>query len=388
MMRFRNLLIALLAFLLVVAGLQAQGDLFYPTTGERLAVEGIVEALSRGGELEAPTRKILNESLTRLAETETLRSRFEAVFRGIEARDPEVTAPHCRRVGAMAARLFELYAQGRGWDPVKIQDRSQVLYWAAIVHDGGKASIPSAILDKPGLLDGAERVQMEGHSRAGAELFQGGKSRVETVARNVAHHHHERWDGTGYPQKRAGKAIPFSARIVAVVDVYDSLTNRRSYKEAWPMEKVLAVMEGESGRLFDPDVLRFFLQNRSEIEGAAHRVSRPVKGQVEELRSLRRDLKKGLGGHRSIMEGIRVRARALLAIGWGTSMAKVHPLPKASRLVSRPKGEERPGLFHDLAMSKKVASRRAVKASSSRVSTLRVAKARTLAKQIRGMGRR
>jgi putative two-component system response regulator len=100
---------------------------------------------------------------------------------------------------------------------------------------------------------------MKTHARIGAQLLSGGTSQLMSTAEVIARAHHERWDGSGYPEGHAGAAIPLSARIVAVADFYDALTSDRPYRRAWPRAKVLAEIERSAGTHFDPDVVRVFL---------------------------------------------------------------------------------------------------------------------------------
>jgi putative two-component system response regulator len=99
---------------------------------------------------------------------------------------------------------------------------------------------------------------MKSHTRIGAELLAGGRSPLLRLAREIACSHHERWDGTGYPDGLAGEAIPLAARIVAVADVFDALTHARPYKRAWPIEMAVDEIRTQSGRHFDPAVLQAF----------------------------------------------------------------------------------------------------------------------------------
>ena len=126
---------------------------------------------------------------------------------------------------------------------------------AAPMHDIGKIGIPDYILLKPGRLDSAELQLMRQHPQIGAEILDRSSSTLIQLARSVALYHHERWDGSGYPAGISGEAIPIEARIVAVADVYDALTNKRPYKEAWSVEAAIAEIESQSGKHFDPQVV-------------------------------------------------------------------------------------------------------------------------------------
>jgi HD-GYP domain-containing protein (c-di-GMP phosphodiesterase class II) len=154
------------------------------------------------------------------------------------------------------------------------------LRFAAMLHDVGKVAIPDRILKKPGKLDDAEYRRIQTHTALGGRLFLDATTPYDAAARDVAVHHHERWDGKGYPGAFApealaalpvdiealpqaspvsGEAIPLFARIVAVADVYDALTSRRSYKEPWSDEQVAELLRKESGRHFDPEIVEIAL---------------------------------------------------------------------------------------------------------------------------------
>ena len=158
------------------------------------------------------------------------------------------TGEHPRRVGRNAAAI----AHELGWP----DDEVALLESAALLHDVGKIGIRDAVLLKPGKLSEREFEHMKAHTTIGARILSGGKSRLLRLAEEIALSHHERWDGEGYPLGLAGTEIPLSARIVAVADVLDALTHERPYKEAWPMAKALREIKSQSGRQFDPMVVR------------------------------------------------------------------------------------------------------------------------------------
>jgi putative two-component system response regulator len=123
---------------------------------------------------------------------------------------------------------------------------------AAPMHDIGKIGIPDYIMLKTNKLSEEEFAIMKRHPLIGAEILGEGNSTLMKLAYNVALYHHEKWDGSGYPHGLAGEAIPIEARIVAVADVFDALTSKRPYKEAWPFERALAHIKAASGTHFDP----------------------------------------------------------------------------------------------------------------------------------------
>jgi putative two-component system response regulator len=123
------------------------------------------------------------------------------------------------------------------------------------MHDVGKIGIPDKVLRKPGALTAEERRIMETHTTIGAELLSGSESPVLCKAKEIAEFHHERWDGRGYPHGIAGSEIPLAARIVAVADVYDALSQNRVYRAAMPEPQVLEILQQGRGTHFDPELV-------------------------------------------------------------------------------------------------------------------------------------
>jgi putative two-component system response regulator len=130
---------------------------------------------------------------------------------------------------------------------------------AAPMHDVGKIGIPDAVLQKPGPLDEREWEIMRRHPAIGAEILGGHQSGLLSIACRIAQAHHEKWDGSGYPEGLAGEDIPLEARIVAIADVFDALTSVRPYKAAWPVEKAAEHLRTQAGKHFDPRLVELFL---------------------------------------------------------------------------------------------------------------------------------
>lgn len=145
------------------------------------------------------------------------------------------------------------------------EDFADKLLQAAPMHDIGKIGIPDHILLKPGRLDDEEMRIMQQHPMIGAEILANTKSDLIQLAHSVALHHHEKWDGSGYPNKLKGEEIPIEGRIVAVADVFDALTSKRPYKEAWPVEKALDLIKEQSGKHFDPEVVDALLRELDQV---------------------------------------------------------------------------------------------------------------------------
>lgn len=175
----------------------------------------------------------------------------ETVFRMAtysDARDA-LTGEHLQRVRSIATQL----ALALGESP----ERAHAIGKAAVAHDLGKIGIPDAILGKPARLTHEEYETIKTHTLIGERVL--GSSALFCLERQSARHHHEWWDGGGYPDGLAGESIPLVARITSVADVFDALITRRPYKHAWPVEQALAYLEERSGTQFDPRVVRAFI---------------------------------------------------------------------------------------------------------------------------------
>ncbi len=195
------------------------------------------------------------------------------MIRMAELRDPSETGPHVQRVGGYSAEIYHKWALNKGVDAKEIKKTKDLLRVAAMLHDVGKVGISDKILKKPDKLTDEEFAIIELHTIYGAQLFAKSTSELDTMSREIAIGHHEKWTGKGYPGQlidmwsnppqlgapKKGEEIPLMARIVALADVFDALTSRRSYKPPWPDEKIIALFKEESGNHFDPDVVAAFL---------------------------------------------------------------------------------------------------------------------------------
>ena len=177
----------------------------------------------------------------------------ERLVRAAQIRD-DATGRHTQRVGDLSALLAE--ALGAGIHFVDLIMR------AAPLHDVGKIGIPDNILLKAGKLTPAEMEIVKSHTTIGAKMLSGGQSELVKMAERIALSHHERWNGRGYPQGLAGEAIPLEARIVGLADFLDALTHNRPYRAAWPMREVLAEVQRQSGKHFDPTVVAALFESR------------------------------------------------------------------------------------------------------------------------------
>jgi putative two-component system response regulator len=168
---------------------------------------------------------------------------------------------HTCRILALAAGLTE--------------DFAEMIFQASPMHDIGKIGVPDHILLKPGRLDPPEMTIMRRHTQIGGKMLGGHHAPVLQLAHSIALHHHEKWDGSGYPDAMIGDAIPVEVRIVAICDVFDALTSSRPYKQAWPIEAAVAYLREQSGRHFDPRLVEVFLGILPQILEIRNRYADP-----------------------------------------------------------------------------------------------------------------
>jgi len=190
------------------------------------------------------------------------------------------TGGHIKRVCKYSAVL----AEGYGCDSEFIEKIE--LY--ASLHDIGKVGISDELLKKTGRYTDEEREKMQEHVRIGARMLE--NSGIEEFATNIIKYHHERYDGDGYQNKLGSQTIPLEARIVALADVYDALSTKRSYKEPYPEDKVDRIIQEGSGKHFDPDLVKVFFDNKEKLiairekytgGGVAHRITTKFVGNVQ-----------------------------------------------------------------------------------------------------------
>ena len=168
-------------------------------------------------------------------------------------------------------RVFVEHLLATDYSPAFTREIADQIIKAAPLHDFGKIAIPDSILNKPGKFVPAEREIMKLHAQKGAEIVarilqNSDDLPFKNIAVNVAHYHHEKWDGTGYPCGLAKEEIPLEARIMALADVFDALVSKRVYKEQYSSERAFGIIEEISGSHFDPSLCRAFLQCRPQIE--------------------------------------------------------------------------------------------------------------------------
>ncbi len=229
---------------------------------------------------------IANSAALALEKADLFRMIVLRMIKLAELRDPKETGAHVNRVGSYSAEIYEVWAKSKGIHEDEIEKNKDILRIAAMLHDVGKVAISDKILKKKGSLTDEEFEIMKQHTYRGAALFYPPKFFLEEMVYKIALEHHERWDGRGYPgyvDVRTGKPLPgfeisenkakgkkgeeisIWGRIVALADVYDALSSKRSYKDPWPEDKVLKELKRQSGHQFDPELVELFIKYKDQI---------------------------------------------------------------------------------------------------------------------------
>jgi len=211
--------------------------------GERIVgLERNLRAYSGGLE------RIVREQTRMIRKTQE--ETIDRLLAALESRDGE-TGSHVRRIGMFS----DLMGKELGWTTARLED----LRLAAPMHDIGKIGVPDKILLKPGLLTDEERDVIRTHTTIGGSILNNSDLPMLKMASEIALRHHEWWDGHGYPHGVSDEEIPESARIVAITDVFDALSNDRIYRKALPEDEVLKIMKKGRGSQFDPDLYDLFM---------------------------------------------------------------------------------------------------------------------------------
>ena len=165
----------------------------------------------------------------------------------------EETSGHVERVAEYSRLLARLLGYG--------EEQAELIKKASAMHDIGKVTTPDHILHKPGKHTDEEFIIMKEHAQAGYEILQKSKLPLMQIASIIAHQHHEKWDGSGYPRALKGKDIHILGRIVALADVLDALSSSRKYKKGWDLDKIFSFLKSQSGKHFDPRLVELFMDN-------------------------------------------------------------------------------------------------------------------------------
>ncbi len=276
-------------------GYKTQSILTIPLQNSRGEILGILQIINTrdpsgnigrfGASDEKMMRHFAGVAAVALERAQMTRALILRMIRMAEMRDPRETGPHVNRVAGFSVEIYEQWAMRRHIDPQEIDKTRDVLRMAAMLHDVGKVATSDLILKKPARLNADEYEVMKQHTIQGARLFQNRQSDFDEAAGIVALSHHERWDGNGYPgyidfetgrpikgfilpsglaRGKKGTEIPLFGRIVALADVFDALSSKRSYKEAWDENTILAQIDRNAGSHFDPELVEIFF-SRYEI---------------------------------------------------------------------------------------------------------------------------
>ena len=196
----------------------------------------------------------VDKATLRLKESEL--ETLQMLGKTAEYKDPETNA-HTQRV----SHYCKILARAYGLDE-NLQD---IIFYASPFHDLGKIGIPDRILLKPGKLDVDEYEIMKKHSQIGYEILKNSKRDILKAAAIVSYSHHEKWDGSGYPQGLKGEEIHIFGRITAIADVFDALGSDRCYKKAWSLDKIIELFNEEKGKHFDPNLIDIFMENLDDF---------------------------------------------------------------------------------------------------------------------------
>ena len=283
-------------------GYKTQSILTIPLQNSSEQILGILQIINTrdtGGNIgrfsaadENMMRHFAGVAAVALERAQMTRALILRMIRMAEMRDPRETGPHVNRVAGFSVEIYEQWAMRRHIDPKKIDKTRDILRMAAMLHDVGKVATSDLILKKPARLNADEYEVMKQHTIQGARLFQNRQSGFDEAAGVVALSHHERWDGNGYPgyidfetgrpikgfilpnglaRGKKGTEIPLFGRIVALADVFDALSSKRSYKEAWDENTILAQIERSAGGHFDPELVEIFFSRYESLKAIRQR---------------------------------------------------------------------------------------------------------------------
>ncbi len=274
-----------------ISGYHTQSMLTVPLKNNRGHIIGVLQLINAQDddghiiafldEDEPLIQHFANMAANAIEKAQLTRTTIMRMISMAELRDPKETGAHVNRVAAYSLEIYEAYARRKNIPQETIDAQRDALRMAAMLHDVGKVAISDTILKKPGRFTDEEYAIMKQHTVLGARLFKGARSEFDEIAEEVALNHHERWDGGGYPghidletgeplpgftdeqgnpRGKRGEEIPLFGRIVAIADVYDALSSKRVYKEAWSEEDVLNNIREGAGSQFDPELIDVFME--------------------------------------------------------------------------------------------------------------------------------
>jgi len=282
------------------AGYETHSMLTVPLKNNRSEIIGVLQLINAqdqkkkiipfSGEDELLIKPFAMYAAVAIERAQLTRTTILRMISMAELRDPKETGAHVNRVASYALEIYEFWAHKKGIAQEEIDKYRDSFRMAAMLHDVGKVAISDTILKKPGRFTEEEHDIIKHHTIEGAKLFSGARSDFDEIASEVALNHHEKWDGTGYPgfvdiqtgralpgfetrdgkpRPKKGEEIPIYGRIVALADVYDALSSKRSYKEAWQEDQVLQTIKDDRGTHFDPLLVDCFF----EILDVIHSIS-------------------------------------------------------------------------------------------------------------------
>ena len=241
---------------------------FQDYSGKILGVLQLINSLSPldktprpfSADMERDCRVLAREVSSILERNAAEKQGIYGILRMAAVHDPSETGPHAERVGAIAAELYHVWASSRGYDLDRIRHEKGRLRLASMLHDIGKVGVIESVLKKPGKLTDEEFAVMRGHTALGASILAEDAGEIAALAHDIALHHHQKWNGTGYADsgqagRLAGEDIPLGARITAIADVFDALVSPRCYKQPWTFAEALDLLHKEAGAHFDPSLV-------------------------------------------------------------------------------------------------------------------------------------
>ncbi|HEY4260702.1 MAG TPA: HD domain-containing phosphohydrolase, partial [Schlesneria sp.] len=240
------------------------------------------------------TRRTAKSEQDALRSAQDLLRTRDAVIFGLaklaESRDPE-TGHHLERISLYSTRLANALRALPEYQSVVTPSFVRLLGISSVLHDIGKVGLEDNVLLKPGRLNAEERSKMQEHTLVAGDCLREieqrlGASNFLQTAREIALYHHERWDGNGYPMGLSAEEIPLSARIVTVADVYDALSSKRVYKDAFPHDECVRLIREGAGTQFDPDLVRVFLSIEAEFAAIAVRFANVAESRESQKSSL------------------------------------------------------------------------------------------------------
>ncbi len=262
-------------FILFLFYQQRNPEIFRHEGIHLVTLTGLLFLFSLIGHLVSRLRKKIKITNKKLFESyRSIRNAKAVIVMGLaklaEYRDQD-TGEHLERIQEYTRVISNALSKKEKYKQYITPEYIDDLYLSSILHDIGKVGIPDAILLKPGKLTEEEFEVVKLHAKLGGDALSAAEAKISgksflTLGKEISYHHHERWDGTGYPSNLKGEDIPLSARLVSLVDVYDAITSDRVYKTAYSHEEAKEILRKERGKHFDPDIVDAFLSNEKEFK--------------------------------------------------------------------------------------------------------------------------